>query len=77
MFLLSSDSENCLLLLFLSVFSFDTAGGVGDSAQTFFRNQLTCLAADAVGLVLDTDKGVLQMLDELFLTLCELAGFIF
>ena len=66
-----------MLLLFLGVFSLDTAGRVGDGAQTLFGNQFAGLAADPVGLVLNAYESVLQVLDELHLTLCELAGLLF
>ena len=43
-------------------------------AQPLLGNQLACDPAHAVGLVLDTDKRGLEVLDEFVLPLGELAG---
>ena len=45
--------------------------------QTFFRNELTSNAVDAVGLVLDADKSGFQTLDEFLLAGCQLNQLLF
>ena len=45
-----------------------------DGAQTLLRDQFACLTAHSVCLVLNPDQGILQMLDELELTGCQLSG---
>ena len=40
--------------------------------QPFLGNQLACLTADTVSLVLDPDQSGLQRMDELELPLCQL-----
>ena len=42
-----------------------------DKPETLLRDQLAGNAADAIGLVLNTDKCSLEVLDELVLALCK------
>ena len=56
------------------VLRFDAEGSVRNQTQTLLGNQLTGFPADAIGLVLDTDQGSFQVLDELVLTGGQLAG---
>ena len=47
-----------------------------NSSQTFFWNKLACGSANSVGLVFNTHKRSLQMLDELALTLGKTGCFL-
>ena len=58
-----------LFPLVASLLGFDGKCGMWHGAQTFLGNQLACLAADAVGLVLDAHQSGLQTSDELLGTL--------
>jgi hypothetical protein len=59
------------LRLFLLQLGLHAEGGVGDGTQTLLTDELSRLTADAVGLVLYTYQGCLQVLNELQLTLCQ------
>ena len=60
--------------LFLFQLGLHAKGGMGHGAEPFLADELSCLTADAVGLVLYTYQCRLQMLDELQLPLCQPSG---
>ena len=49
---------------------------MGDKAQALLGDELSCNAADAVGLVLNAHKCSLKVLDELILPLGKGSGFL-
>jgi hypothetical protein len=52
-------------------------GCMGHKAKTLLGDELACNTAYAISLVLDAHKSCFEILDELVLTLSELAGFFF
>lgn len=56
------------ILAILTEFRVNAQCCMWHTAQTLFRDQLTCYAADSVRFVFDTDERVLQVLDILFLS---------
>ena len=66
--LVISRQEGLLLLLELSL---NREGSVRHCAQTFLRDELARLTADTIGLIFDTKKSSLKVVDELQQTLCH------
>ena len=66
--LVISRQEGLLLLLELSL---DREGSVRYCAQTFLGDELARLTADTIGLIFDTKKSSLKVVDELQQTLCH------
>jgi len=62
------NNQDCFLQgLSLVKLGFDAECGVRYALEPFFRNELACHPADAVGLVLDAKQGIFQVVDKLLL----------
>ena len=73
----SSRESHRLMLAGEFFLGFDGEGGVRHEAQALLWNQFAGFAADAIGLVFNADESGFQVLDELVLALCHLAGLFF
>ena len=57
-----------LAAFFLLHLGLDGHGGVGHNHEAFLGNEFACDTADTVGLVLNADKGGIEVFDEFLLS---------